>query len=188
MNFNQIITECRRLRSEAEVAEAKFLTFLRKVELEFMDELRANGCDTFERFLKTHGLCDAARYRKFTLGFDKLKLDQDTAQQMGVPAVMAGSEIKNKRRSSSYIDAVVAWKLDHGDVMPKPETAQRLMRQVDPRKEIPQAVRKLSEIDRLRIENSKLRARVRELETELRAAKKGAKQLPATKKGGKRAA
>jgi hypothetical protein len=179
MNYEQIIKHCRHLRLKLEQSEAAFFLGLVEVEEKYAPLLKENGCDTFASFLKTHELCEAFRYQSFKEGLAKISPKE--ALVMGAPAVMALNKLHDEDNLPKYTDAVQAWSKEHDGLTPREETARRLLRQVDPRPETPQAVKRQNDATRLAAELQQAKAQLRaaerkiaKLEKELEALRKKA--------------
>lgn len=162
--YEAICKELAHLRLDKERAEAKFLLRLREVEQTEMDLLKMAGCETFDRFLKSTKLMDSARYRNFVAGLEKIGAER--ALEVGAEATIEASAILDgEATAKKYTSAVLDWREEHRGVFPSAEVAAHLLRQVEPREEIPNATRTQSELRKLRnriaeleAENNKLRA------------------------------
>lgn len=141
-----LVMELAKLRLTRERADAIFLLRLREVEEQHIDLLKTNGLESFEWFLKSYKLCDPARYRNFTSGL--AKLGPDTAMLIGADATVEAAWLQNgKATATKYVTAIEAWREQHRGVAPTRETAAKILRQVDPREEEPQAVRNANRND-----------------------------------------
>jgi hypothetical protein len=196
INYKQkletIVTELAQLRLTRERADAVFLLRLREVEEQHMGLLKSNGLESFEGFLKSYKLCDPARYRNFTSGL--AKLGPDAALSIGADATVEAARLQNgKPTATKYVTAIEAWRDQHRGVAPTRETAAKILRQVDPREEEPQAIRNVTRGDaqartiaKLENEVADLRAKLAKTEKERDAALKRcadlSKQLSAAKK------
>lgn len=108
--------------------------------------MTAPGGADVEGFLKSYKLCDPARYRNFTSGL--AKLGPDVALMLGADATVEAAQLSNgKPTAAKYIAAIGAWREQHRGVAPTRETAAKILRQVDPREEEPQAIRNLTRSD-----------------------------------------
>lgn len=165
MKFNDIVQACVQLRLNFERDEAKFFLGLVEVEEKWMGVLRENGCPTFDFFIRSYEFCRVERYTAFKAGLQRLE-DRKEAERIGARAVMALTKVADPRNIPSYLTACNAWSEKHRGLAPSSETAERILRQVDPRPEIPSAVKELSEVARLRLEVTKLKSRIKELELE----------------------
>lgn len=167
--YESLCTELAKLRLNKEQAEAKFLLRLREVEETEMDLLRTAGCETFDRFLKSTKLMDSARYRSFVAGLEKI--GPERALEIGAEATIEASAVLDGEATvKKYTAAVLDWRQEHRGVFPSAEVAAHILRQVEPREEIPQASRTQSEVRRLKnriaeleAENAKLRAEIARL-------------------------
>lgn len=164
MGYDEICQKCIELRKEVERSEARFFLGLEEVERRHMKILRDNGCMTFDQFIRSHELCRVDRYRAFV---DGLKyVSRQEASAMGAPAVIAMSRVSNENNVPDYKSAVAAWSAEHNGLKPTIQAAERLLKQVDPRPEVPLVSQRMSEIERLRVENAGLRRKVTALERE----------------------
>lgn len=182
MKFQTIVQKCVNLRLNFERDEARFFLGLVEVEEKWMGVLQENGCPTFDSFIRSYEFCRVERYTAFKAGLQHLSTREE-AEQLGARAVMALTKVVNTQNIPSYLEACNAWRAQHRGLSPSSETAERLLRQVDPRPEIPKAVKAINHVTQLQQENAKLKSRVRELELE--NAKLRAKI--AEKRGGKAA-
>jgi hypothetical protein len=181
----QIVADLAELRRVRESADARLMMAI--VEIEDgpdMETIRSFGCETIDQFLKSNGICDPARYRNFRAGFTKLGDDKAQAVALGSDAVMAAANLKGGGDATArYVAAIREHSASRAGIKPSFETAQRIVRQVDPREETPRVVQFAStlrtEAARLQAENSELRARVRVLETEVKELRR---LVPAKKK------
>jgi len=170
MNYEQIVSMCVELRKTFEQDEAKFFLGLVEVEQKFMSVLKKHGLDNFDQFIRSYELTRVERYRAFATGLGHITPIE--ARRMGAPAVIALACVRNEKRVPAYVAAVDAWAATHHGLTPRTETAEKILRQVDPRPETPKAVQELSEMARLRAECSALRS-------ELAKAKRENAQLQA---------
>src|SRR5574337_1010640 len=161
-----IVTELAQLRLTRERADAVFLLRLREVEENHINLLKANGLESFEGFLKSYKLCDPARYRNFTSGL--AKLGPDAALQIGADATVEAAQLSNgKPTATKYVTAIEAWREQHRGVAPTRETAAKILRQVDPREETPQAIRNATRGDAQARTIAKLKNEVADLRAKL---------------------
>ncbi len=166
-----IVNELAKLRLSRERADAVFLLRLREVEEQHFDLLKANGHESFEGFLKSSKLCDPARYRNFTSGL--AKLGPDAALSLGADATVEAAQLQNgKPTAQKYIIAIEAWREQHRGVAPTRETAAKILRQVDPREETPQALRNVSKNDGQMRTIARLENEIANLRAELAKTKK----------------
>jgi len=168
--LNEIVTEARSLRQSKEEADARFLLYLRRVEAEQMSLLEACGIGTFAQFLKSHDLCDVARFENFKKGVGLV--GEEEAERLGANPVIALANTRDRDRVPAFVRAVDAFSDARGGVRPSLQASQRLLRQVDPRQEVPRDVGRLTEIDRLTRENAQLRTQVARLTRENAKLKK----------------
>lgn len=168
MNIEQIINQCRKLRNAFERDEAKFFLGLVEIERTSMETITLAGHETFEVFLKRHELCEPTRYAKFAKGL--ALTTREKAEKMGTHAVMALASARKPQNVPKFEAAVIAWQEERGGVAPSRETSHRILRQVDPREEVPQVTRTVTEINRLRAENSELQLVKKQAEKSLTLA------------------
>jgi predicted RNase H-like nuclease (RuvC/YqgF family) len=70
-----------------------------------------------------------------------------------------------------FVKAVTDWKAEHGGTLPSRETAHTLLRQVDPRAEVPESSKRQDELAQVRAQLTEARAAIRTLEKENRDLK-----------------
>ena len=162
MTYDEIIERVRELRLKRDQADAALLLFLVEVEQEHIQVLRDAGCDSFAAFVQE--FVKPSRYEAFRDGLARLG-DTSLALRMGSEAVIAANHLTNG--SAKYVAAIEAWVDDKGGVLPTRETANKLLRQVDSRDEIPAAVRRQSELAKLRDRVAKLEAENRQLRAQI---------------------
>lgn len=180
--LKEIVSEARRLRAQAEAAEAAFLIYLHTVEQNHMSVIQSCGMETFDRFLRSFELCRPERYRDFVAGMQKV--GAIAAQRIGTEATMMARKLSGQQQAGEYVGALDKWREQHGEVFPTSETAERMLRNVDPRKTIPASVvrdegRRALENDvaRLKKENADLVAKLSRVEKERDALQKRCVQL-----------
>jgi hypothetical protein len=180
--LDDLVRHLAKLRLERERVDAMFLLALYEAESTHLALLKANGLESFERFLKSYKLCDAARYRSFVIGLEKI--GREEAKKIGADATIEAASLTGPKVAPKYVEAIEAWREEHRGVAPTRETAAKILRQVDPREEEPQAVGKQRREDDLRIrcaelesENAKLRAALDKTQKERDEAVKRATAL-----------
>jgi len=171
MTYEELIEHCVGLRVAYERDEARFFLGLVEVEQNHMDTLRGAGVDSFDSFLRSCEFTRVERYRAFASGLRHTTSEE--AEKMGAPAVMQLSNLRDESKAMEYKEAVAAWSQDHRGLSPRQETAAKLLRQVDPRPERPQSLRRLEEVQRLREENAALKREVARLQKLLAKHEKG---------------
>lgn len=183
-SYADLLTYVREGRARFEQAEVEWFLRLQEVERTCMELIAAAGCETFGRFLKSNKLCEPTRYEAFCRGL--ARIDSKTAREMGTEAVIRLCDVREESKVPEVVQAVSAWREEHGGVFPTNETARHLVRQCDSRDEVPNAVRQKSarghleaELQKARADlraeqakSRKLEARVAELETELSRMRK----------------
>jgi hypothetical protein len=179
LTVEDIVTHCRKLRLAFEKDEAKFFLGLVSVERQHMTFLRGNGCGTFMSFIKTYQFCEPARYSAFVKGLEHLKSDSE-AERIGAPAVIALAQTVDAQNVTKYTQAIDAFRYEHQGLTPRLEQAKKILRQVDPRPEVPRNVTLLAVRAKLEAENAQLKAdlrmaqkKIRELEAEIARLKNG---------------
>lgn len=168
--YKTLCAELSKLRQAKERAEARFILRLHEVEQSEMDLLRAAGHESFDRFLKSNNFMDPARYRSFVAGLQKV--GEKRALDIGAEATIeAAAILDGEAMAAKYTAAILDWRQEHMGMFPSGEAAGRILRQVEPREEIPKATRSQSELRRLRnriaeleAENAKLRSKIAKLE------------------------
>lgn len=158
-SYEELLAWVREGRAKFERAEVEWFLRLREVELSAMELIREAGCETFARFLKSNMLCEPSRYDAFCHGLSRI--DEQTARQMGTDAVIRLCDVREQSSVPEIVDAVAAWREQHGGVFPTNETARGLVRRCDPRKEQPQALQRKSALAQLAAELQKARADLR---------------------------
>jgi len=178
-SYDELLGWLREGRATFERAEVDWFLRLREVELACMELITEAGCETFGRFLKSNKLCEPSRYEAFCKGL--ARVDEHTAREMGTDAVIRLCDVRDEEKVSEVVHAVSAWREEHGGVFPTNETARKIVRQCDPREELPQAVKRQSaaasleaQLQKARADlraeqakNRKLQARVTQLEGEI---------------------
>lgn len=158
-SYEELIAWVRDGRAKFERAEVEWFLRLREVELSSMQIICDAGCETFARFLKSNKLCEPARYDAFCKGL--ARIDDETAREMGTDAVIRLCDVRDDAKVPEVVHAVAAWREEHGGVFPSNETSRTLVRQCDPREEVPKPVRNLSRVAMLEAELAKVRADLR---------------------------
>ena len=169
--YENLVTECKRLRHAAETSEAKFFLFLVSVERDYEEVWRAAGCDTFEQFVISNHLCKPDRYRLFVGGLDRTSADQALAH--GAYWVIQAGKMRGPSADamSEYATRATAFaELEH--TSPSEETCRQWATELGAKPEMSGVVRRVSELHRLRAENAELRAKLRAAERELATLRK----------------
>ncbi len=157
--FEELLAYVREGRERFERAEVEWFLRLRDVEQRCMQLIEEAGCATFARFLKSNALCEPARYDAFCRGLERI--DESTAREMGTDAVIRLCDVRNIEKVPVVVEAVSAWREEHGGVFPSNETARELVRKCDPREETPKAVKHKSVVAQLQAELQQARAELR---------------------------
>lgn len=173
MTYDDLLEEVRALRLLRDQAEARMMLRLVVIERDHMDVLRAAECTAFGWFVKQCGT-EPARYESFKVGLSKIGAAE--AEIVGCDATIVAAQLNDE--PAAYTKAVHDWTAEHGGALPTRQTAKRLLMQVDPREEVPQAVkmqaRRADELAQLRAENDRLKAENRSLKAKLRRLEKKA--------------
>ena len=159
-----IIAEARALRQAREEADAIFLLYLRRIEMEKFHLIESCGYGSFAQFLNTNDLCSPARFENFKRGVEFV--GEQEAERLGANPVIALANTMDRKNVPEFVQAVTAFTKAHDGTRPSLQTAQKMLRQVDPRKEVPQDLGRQAELARLRHENAQLRTQVARLTRE----------------------
>jgi len=185
-SFDEVVAELKRLRHEAEASAALFLTALYTMETVRDDIWRQAGVESFDMFLNTHHLCNAARYREFCAGLRKLGGDTATAVKLGEGATAAARFFQEPtpEKIAELSKRTEAFE-EINQVLPSQQHAQTWVKQLEPHE--PKVVRQTTELARLRAEVQQLRAQLRQAEQTIRQKDKELDRLKAvtTKRKGK---
>lgn len=182
--FEQLLAFVREGRARFERAEVEWFLRLRVVEQRYMHLLEEAGCATFGRFLKSNTLCEPARYDAFCRGLEKI--DEATARQMGTDAVIRLCDVRHEEKVPAIVEAVSAWREEHGGVFPSSETARELVRQCDPREETPKAVKHRTVVAQLQAELQRAKAELRAEQRRREVAEAKVRELEAQLASGAR--
>lgn len=190
--FQAIADRITALRLRRDVSEAEMLLGIADIEdnPEEMGVLRLAGCENIERFVRRLEVCDVARYLSFRDGIKRV--GRDEALRIGAEATIEAAKLTSGAAATKYLAAVDAWHEERG-VSPSRQTAKHIRQQVDPIPEVPRALRQKSaaaesrdEVERLRSEIAKLKAKLARAEKErdeaLRRCTQLSKELSAVKK------
>ncbi len=179
MTYEEMVAECKKMRSRHERAEAEFFLFLMKVDAEMSNVWREAGCSNFDQFLRSNHLTKPERYRAFALGVSKVGADAALAN--GAPWTMsAGSlSVTTPEALKSFAARATAF-IEVENVAPSEEAVRQWRAELDTRATPPVGITRASELLRLREENKALRAklaaaekRIKELEEITTIKKKG---------------
>jgi hypothetical protein len=156
----QIMAEIKRLRTNAERGLAVFFVLLQQVEFQRADVWKAAGVETFDMFLNSHHVCNAARYREFCAGLAKLG-DPELAVRMGEQGTAAVRSLRDATpaRVAELDERAGKFQAVHGSP-PSKQTVAGWVRDLEPHE--PKIKHQFSELGRLRAENQQLRAALRE--------------------------
>jgi len=160
MDYEKLVSECKRLRLKSERAEAEFFAFLMVAERDHEGVWRGGGCDTFEQFLTSNHLCKQERYRFFAIGVDRVTLGAALANgaywtiqagKMHEPSKAALRDFGERARAFVELEKTA----------PSEEAARQWAAEITSRGRDPQKLAQVSELHRLRAENQELRAKLR---------------------------
>lgn len=157
----------KQLRSESEVAEAKFLTFLSEFETQRPDLWKTAGTLSYESFLNSNHVVSPARYRNFCNG---AKVVSDP-ERIGAGATVAAANFKKPTPEvlAEYEAKVDRFKQIH-DVAPSEQHARTWVMALEPRESRDKG--HVSKLNQLQAENAQLRAEIKELKRKLKLAEK----------------
>jgi len=168
-SLEQLVERCRKLRAKAELAAADFLLGLMEIEAQYMEVLRDNGCDTFERFLRSYHICDPARYRDFCAGVGVI--GRMRARRIGEHATREAARFRNMspQKVEKLVLRAEAFETRNG-VKPSAAEARRYRAEL----EAPRVtgIRTASKLAALEAENRELRAELRACKKELEREQK----------------
>lgn len=169
VTIESLLTELRELRLLRDRADARLMLRAMEIETEHMEVILAGGCGSFAQFLKSaDSLIEPGRYESFKAGLAKVGAKQ--ALLMGSDATIVAGQLSNG--PEEYCAAIDAWVMEHDGTLPTMQTARHIRMQVDPRHEVPDAVRKQDELAQLRAENALLRAENAALKNEVAKLRK----------------
>ena len=150
-----LVAECIDARRTFERAEVDYLVFLQGVEKTRSDAWKP-GWGSFKAFLhEAVGLPRVSRYDEFCEAVASLGVAK--VRTIGVDAAVMALKASSPSARKEYEAAAEAWVKAHDGVHPQGDTPKKLLRQVDPQKEEPQAVGKMRELEELRAANDKLK-------------------------------
>ena len=159
-----LVAECIEARKTFERAEVDYLEFLHRVE-RTRETAWKPGWGTFKSFLEQAvGLPRVSRYTEFCEAVASLGMPK--VRRIGVDASVMALKSSSPAAQKKYEAAAEAWVLAHDGVHPAGDTPRKLLRQVDPQEEEPQAVGKMRELIELRAERDILKRRCHKLERE----------------------
>lgn len=172
-SIDEFIEHAKRLRADAEEAEARFLLFLREFELKREDLWKTAGVASFDGFLQSTQLCNTARYRNFVAGAEVV---QGEAEGIGAAATIAAGHFRTptEEATKEYVSRCEKFRDVHG-VGPSEQTSREWVKQLDQAE--PKVVRQASRLRQLEAENQQLRADKRTLERKLATALKEIEKL-----------
>lgn len=156
----ELVAEIKRLRSLAERGLAQFFILLTEVEAHRTDVWKSAGIETFDMFLNSHALCNAARYREFCSGFAKLG-DPELAVRLGDQGTVGMRTMKNPTPQKIFeIDERTKAFIENHGSPPSEQTVISWVRDLEPRES--RVIHTFTEIGKLRAENQQLRAALRD--------------------------
>jgi hypothetical protein len=155
MNLEQLIKACVEARKEYELGEVKYFEFLLQVEQK-NENVWKPACGTFDSFLEKYvGSPRPSRYAEFRAAFDKL--GAQVVRTLGVDGALIALKASSTTKQKEYSKAAHDWVAMHDGVHPSREEAGKLLKQVDPRTEVPRAVGQVKELEELRAERDELK-------------------------------
>jgi len=172
MTYDELVTECKRLRRESEQSEARLFLFLMMAETDYVDVWSGFGCASFDQFLRSNGpLAKPERYALFKIGVSKTSAEQ--AAKFGVHWTIQAGKLDSDADVKQLADRAEAFVKIHL-VGPAEETASKWRAEAQGRGQTntAKAVAKASEIVHLRTENAKLKADVQTMPTNMADARK----------------
>jgi len=172
-SIDEFIEQAKRLRTDAEDAEARFLLFLREFELKREDLWKTAGVAAFDGFLQSTQLCNSARYRNFVAGTSVVHGD---AEGIGANATIAAGHFRTPTQEATkeFVSRCGKFRDVHG-VAPSEQTSREWVKQLDQAE--PKVVRQASRLRQLEAENQQLKADKRGLERKLSVALKEIEKL-----------
>lgn len=177
MTIDQLLKEIRALRLARDQADAALLLRLVEIERDYADLIRESGAATFSQFLKVaDSLVDPSRYEGFKAGLKRIGVE--AALACGSDATIEAGLATSKKASRVYVQSIQDWRAEHKGTFPTRQTARNILRQVDPRQEIPESTRRQNEaaelraeVSQLRAENNALKRKIAKLESQLQGKK-----------------
>jgi hypothetical protein len=163
--YDEIVAEARRLRIGREQRDTEFLLYLNSIHKTEMALLSNMGHPTFASFLKDTELIEPSRYANFAAGVDLV--GEKTARDLGAASVIALANATSRAAATEVCRVMYQWQEQHGGVRPSLQTAKRILRQVDPRKEVPRAAKAATEQQRLQAENARLKSELATVRSDL---------------------
>lgn len=166
--LEQFVEHARSLRAASQEAEARFLLFLREFEIGREDLWKVGGAVTFDSFLQSNQIVNAARYRNFCAGASLLG---DGSLRAGAAATIEAGRFSQPTKEGirQFQTNVDAYRDVHGSA-PSGQTAHEWVKQLDEKP--PKVIGQASRLRTLEAENQALRADKRDLERKLAAAQK----------------
>ena len=171
MTYENLVSECKRLRLRAEKSEAEYMIFLMRAEREHEDVWKGGGCDTFEQFISSNHLLEPGRYRFFAIGVDRSSVDKAldhgahwTIQLGRMPKPSVGDVKRFSERAAAFVE------LER--VLPSEQAVRQWAAETSANGREPQQIRQVGELAHLRAENQELRAKLRAAEREIETLKK----------------
>ena len=152
-SIDEFIEQAKRLRTDAEDAEARFLLFLREFELKREDLWKTAGVAAFDGFLQSTQLCNSARYRNFVAGTSVVHGD---AEGIGANATIAAGHFRTPTQEATkeFVSRCGKFRDVHG-VAPSEQTSREWVKQLDQAE--PKVVRQASRLRQLEAENQQLK-------------------------------
>ena len=189
--YDDLVNEVIRLREEANAARQRLMEFLYEIknDSEKLSLITGQGM-SFKLFVESIALVRLRVYMEWEEGWERIG-KPEVARRIGTEATRGVTRLVNVGKTDDYISAVDAWIEEKNGATPSQEKAKTLACQIDPRAEVPAAVRSRTEKEKLKAELSRAKAEVKKLRAENRSLKKKLEKLErtgksASKRGGSR--
>lgn len=178
MTYDEMVAECKKLRSKYRRAESEYFLFLMRTERELGELWRGAGHSTFESFLRSNDLSDWDEYAKFVRGVRSI--GEKSAVTVGAAIMIAAGDMAESMPNApaKMLERAKAFAtVNH--TPPSPSLVKEWKREVsrEERPAPPSIVTRATELMQLRArvkaleaENAQLRARVAQLEGKGQAA------------------
>jgi hypothetical protein len=175
MTSEEFVAEAKRLRANADRAEAEFLEFLYRGE-QNAAMWQGAGYATFEQFIEAANLCRASRY----VAYRKMRTHHgEIVTRVGVNASVAAASLPSIEEQAEVISQAQICEKVNGTSISE-QTARQIARDVRTREAAHRSGHRsysalLAENNRLRAENEALKERCKTLSEQLRGARTAGK-------------